>query len=92
MIRTFRHKGLQTFFYTGSRKGIQAFHANKLHLQLIALDSAKTPEDMNIPGWNLHKLRGELEGYWSVRVNGNWRLLFQFDGEDAILADYQDYH
>jgi proteic killer suppression protein len=56
------------------------------------LDVASKPEDMNIPGWRLHALHGELNGHWSVEVNGNWRLTFCFDDGDAILVDYQDYH
>jgi len=67
-------------------------HANKLNEQLTVLNAATKPEHMNIPGWNLHPLRGELAGHWAVSVNGNWRLTFSFDGEDAILVDYQDYH
>jgi len=67
-------------------------HANKLNEQLTVLNTATKPEHMNIPGWNLHPLRGELAGHWAVSVNGNWRLTFSFDGEDAILVDYQDYH
>ena len=92
MIRTFRHKGVEQFFRTGSRAGIQPKHASKLRLQLFALDNAKRPEDVNAPGWRLHRLHGELAGHWSVDVSGNWRLTFAFEGEDAVLLDYQDYH
>lgn len=92
MIKSFRHKGLRKFFETGSTAGIQAKHATKLQIQLTALDSAKGPEDMNAPGWKLPPLEGSLSGHWSITVNGNWRLTFTFDGEDAILVDYQDYH
>lgn len=92
MIKTFRHKGLEAFFRTGSKAGIQPHHAGKLQVLLTALDSAKRPEDMNAPRWRLHPLEGELAGHWSVWVNGNWRLTFRFDGEDAELVDYQDYH
>ncbi|MDT8896335.1 type II toxin-antitoxin system RelE/ParE family toxin [Halomonas sp. I1] len=92
MIKSFRHKGLRKFFETGSTAGIQAKHATKLQIQLTALDSAKCPEDMNVPGWKLHPLKGNLRGHWTITVNGNWRLTFTFDGEDAILVDYQDYH
>lgn len=92
MIRTFRHKGLERFFRTGSVGGIQPKHAPRLRLQLFALDNAKRPEDMKAPGWRLHRLRGELEGYWAVDVSGNWRLTFAFQGEDAVLVDYRDYH
>lgn len=92
MIKTFRHKGLETFFRTGSRKGIQPSHGAKLRLQLGVLDNARGPEDMNVQGWRLHSLSGKLVGHWSVTVNGNWRLTFRFDGDDAELVDYQDYH
>ena len=92
MIRSFRHRGIERFFRTGSKAGIQAKHAEKLRLQLFALDNAKAPSDMNAPGWKLHRLLGSMEGHWSIRVSGNWRLTFRFEGEDAILVDYQDYH
>lgn len=92
MIKTFRHKGLQAFFETGSKAGIQPHHAPRLLRQLTRLDLAKCPADMNIPGWGLHPLAGNLDGHYSVTVNGNWRMTFAFDGEDATLVDYQDYH
>ena len=92
MIKTFRHKGVQQFFRSGSKAGIQAKHAPKLRKQLFALDNARRPEDMNAPGWRLHTLHGDLRGHWSVEVSGNWRLTFAFQGEDVILVDYQDYH
>ena len=91
MIKTFRHKGLEAFFRTGSKAGIRPDHAEKLRKQLFALDVAKSPEDMNTPGWRLHQLSGK-EKHWSVTVNGNWRLVFGFDGKDAELVDYLDYH
>lgn len=77
---------------TGSKAGIQPTHADNLSLQLYALDGAKSPADLKMPGWRLHPLKGNLKGHWSMRVNGNWRLTFRFEGEDAILIDYQDYH
>ncbi len=92
MIRSFRNNGIERFFKSGSKAGIQPKHAEKLRRQLFALDNAKEPKDMNAPGWRLHHLRGELSGHWSVDVSGNWRLTFMFDGNDAILVDYQDYH
>lgn len=92
MIKSFRHKGIEDFFLTESKAGIQPKHAQKLKIQLFVLTNAKSAKDMNAPGWNLHALRGNLEGHWSVAVNGNWRLTFAFEGEDAILVDYQDYH
>lgn len=92
MIKHFRHKGIERFFSTGSRAGIQAAHAPRLARQLSALNSARRAEDMNRPGWNWHSLRGSLAGHWSVSVNGNWRLTFTFEDGDAVLVDYQDYH
>lgn len=92
MIRSFQHKGLQAFFETGRKAGIQPHHAQRLGRQLIRLDLSKAPGDMNIPGWKLHLLTGDLAGHYSVTVNGNWRLTFRFEGEDAVLVDYQDYH
>jgi proteic killer suppression protein len=92
MIRSFRHKGLQRFAETGSKAGIQSAHARKLRILLTALDAAGRPSDMNAPGYALHPLRGNFEGHWSVSISGNWRLTFLFEGEDAILVDYQDYH
>ena len=80
MIRSFRHSGVERFFLTGSKAGIQPSHAGKLNLQLTSLNKAKIPEDMAVAGWNLHLLQGELKGYWSVKVNGNWRLTFRFEG------------
>jgi proteic killer suppression protein len=92
MIKSFRHKGLQGFFETGSKSGIQPDHAQKLRIQLTRLDGSQRPQDMNAPGWRLHRLTGNLDGFWAVTVNGNWRLTFVFEGTDAVLVDYQDYH
>jgi proteic killer suppression protein len=92
VIKTFRHKGIEQFFKTGSKAGIQPKHAQRLRTQLFALDNAKSESDMSAPGWRLHPLKGNLEGHWSVDVSGNWRLTFAFEGTDAVLVDYQDYH
>ena len=92
MIKSFRHKGLQRFFENGSKSGIQAAHANKLRLQLAALDQAKQPQDLSAPAWSLHPLKGEMCGHWAITVNGNWRMVFTFEGNDAVLVDYMDYH
>ena len=92
MIKSFRHNGIEQFFKSGSKAGIQPKHAEKLRRQLFALDNAGAAQDMNAPGWRLHSLRGKLSGHWSVDVSGNWRLTFTFEGDDAILVDYQDYH
>ena len=92
MIKSFEHKGLEAFFRTGSKAGIQPHHANRLRLQLTMLDKARDPKDMNAPGWRLHGLSGDLAGFYSVTVNGNWRVTFRFVGADVELVDYQDYH
>ena len=89
MIRDFRHKELEQFFKTGSKAAIQPSHATRLRLQLAKLDGAKSAADMGLPGWRLHPL---TSGHWSGWVNGNWRLTFDFDGEDAVLVGYRDYH
>lgn len=92
MIKSFRHKGVERVFSTGSKAGIQPKHAKRLRLQLGMLDAATNSVDMALPGWKPHALRGELAGHWAVWVDGNWRLTFSFEGEDAVLVDYQDYH
>jgi proteic killer suppression protein len=83
---------MERFFRTGSTAGIQAKHAKRLRLQLARLDVSSAPNDMAVPGWKLHPLAGGLSGHWAVWVNGNWRMTFTFNGSDAELVDYQDYH
>ena len=92
MIKSFRHKGLEDFFRTGSKAGIQPAHAKRLRLQLAALDAAIDSQGMNLPGWKLHELAGDLAGHCAVSVSGNWRLTFKFEDQDAVLVNYQDYH
>jgi proteic killer suppression protein len=92
LIRCFRHRGLQLFFETGSKAGIQPKHAARLRLQLGRLNVAGQPGDMNRPGWRLHPLKGDLAGYWAVWVDENWRLTFRFEGNDVDVVDYRDYH
>ena len=93
MIIGFRHKGLEAFYRTNSTKGVQAAHARKLRLVLIALDAAQEPAHLqHHAGLRLHPLKGDLKGHWSVWVNGNWRVTFRFVGADVELVDYQDYH
>jgi proteic killer suppression protein len=82
---------LERFFLTGSKAGVQPKHA-ELRLQLFTLNSAKRPGDLGAPGWKLHRLAGELADHWAISVGGNWRVTFKFEGVDAILADYRDYH
>jgi proteic killer suppression protein len=92
MIIGFRHKGLEAFYRTGSTRGIQSAHRNKLLRILAALDAASSPNELNHPGFKLHALKGTLAGHWSVWVNGNWRIIFRFVGGDVDLVDYLDYH
>jgi proteic killer suppression protein len=92
MIDSFRHKGLKRFYQTGSKAGVQAEHARRLRLILARLDAAREPKDMNLPGLRLHAMAGDLEGFWSVMVSGNWRIIFRFNGEDVRDIDYLDYH
>lgn len=92
MIKSFRHKGLERFFGTGSKAGIQPVHAARLRVQLGRLNTAIQPDDMNLPGWRLHRLQGDTQGRWSVRIDANWRLTFAFIGNDAAEVDYLDYH
>jgi proteic killer suppression protein len=92
MIKSLAHKGLEAFFNAGSKKGIQPAHATKLKLQLAALNQARSPHDLSAPGWRLRELKGDLRGYHSITVNGNWRIIFRFVGTDVELVDYLDYH
>lgn len=92
MIQSFRHKGLRRFFESGSAAGIQPRHAKRLRMLLAALDTAQSIEDMNIPGFRLHRLKGADRSRWSVWVNGNWRLTFEFEDAHAYVLDYEDYH
>jgi len=92
MIQSFRHKGLRKFFESGSAAGIQPHHAKRLRMLLAALDTALNIEDMNVPGFRLHSLKGSERGRWSVWVNGNRRLTFEFKDGHAYVLDYEDYH
>lgn len=92
MIQSFRHKGLRRFFETGSVAGIQADHAKRLRMQLAALDTAQTVQDMDVPGFRLHPLKGADRGRWSIWVNANWRVTFEFHEGNAHAVDYEDYH
>jgi proteic killer suppression protein len=92
MILTFRHKGLEAFYRTGSTARIQAIHAKRLRELLTALSVAAGPQDLMRPSWRLHGLSGDRAGFHAVTVQANWRLTFQFVGEDVELLDYLDYH
>ena len=92
MIRGFRHKGLRRFFDTGSKSGVHAQHVDRLRLVLAQLNAATAPRDMDLPGLNLHPLKGERKGTWAVSVSGNWRVTFRFVGKEADAVGYEDYH
>jgi len=92
MIRGFKHKGLEKFFLKGSKSGIQAKHATRLRLILGRLNASSSPKDMDLPGLKLHELGGNRKDIWSVWVSGNWRVTFRFEGKDADVVDYEDYH
>ncbi|NCJ06524.1 Killer protein [Synechococcales cyanobacterium C] len=92
MIQSFRHKGLAKFYETASITGIQPNHAKRLRMLMAALDTAVTIQDMDIPGFRLHRLKGKDSERWSVRISGNWRLTFEFHDGQAHIVDYEDYH
>jgi proteic killer suppression protein len=92
VILSFRHKGLQKLFESGSAAGIQPHHVKRLRMLLVALDTAVFVEDMDIPGFRLHPLNGTKPARWSVWVNGNWRMTFEFTDGHAYALHYEDYH
>ena len=92
MIQSFRHRGLKRFFESGDVSGIQPNHGKRLRMLLAALDTAHTIDDMNVPGFRLHPLKGKDRGRWSAWVDGNWRLTFVFRNGQAYVLDYEDYH
>lgn len=92
VVQSFVHKGLERFYRTNSKAGIQAKHATRLRLILSNLDQAEGPEDMDLPGLALHALKGQRKGTWTVKVSGNWRVTFRFVGHEAATVDYEDYH
>ena len=92
MIKSFEHKGLQKFFETGSLKGIIPQHKQKLRIRLTALDTATCIEDMDLPGFRLHQLKGRKKGLWAIDVSQNWRIVFKFQDGNAYVVNYEDYH
>ena len=92
MIKSFKHKGLEKFYRTGSTAGVQSTHVKRLRLILSNLDQAESIDDMDLPGLRLHELIGNRQGIWSVVVNGNWRITFRFIDRDAEIVNYEDYH
>ena len=92
MIKSFKHKGLEKFYESGSTRGIQTNHAKKLRMQLAALDTAHSIDDIDIPGYRLHQLTGDRKGIWTITVNANWRLTFEFEEGNVYILNYEDYH
>ena len=92
MIRSFRHKGLKRFYENGDARGVVQQHAEKLGDILARLDASASSSDMDLPGFRLHRLRGELDGFWAVTVRANWRVIFRLENGDAPDVDYVDYH
>lgn len=92
MIKSFKHKGLQRFFTLGSKSGIQTSQAARLEERLQALHTAFTIDDMDIPGWRLHALKGDHSGLWAINVSGNWRIVFEYKEGDAYVVNYENYH
>jgi proteic killer suppression protein len=92
MIVSFRHKGLQRFYESNARKGVPSELSPKIARILARLDVAKAPGQMDLPGWRLQPLKGDLQGFWSVWVSGNWRIIFRFQGSDVVQVDRVDYH
>lgn len=92
MIKTFRHKGLKRLFETDNPSGVRADQGRRIKDVLGHLDLAHHPTDLDLPGYRLHPLRGELKGYWSVTISGNWRTIFRFEDGDTLEIDLVDYH
>ena len=92
MIKSFQHKGLQKFYEKGTTVGIQGKHKKRLRLQLIALDTATCIDDMELPGFDLHELKGKRKGIYAIKVSGNWRITFKFEEGNVYIVNYEDYH
>ena len=92
MVESFKHNGLKRLYEKGDRRGVRPDLADKLERILLALDAAVTPQDLDLPGYHLHPLKGDLKGFWSVTVRANWRVIFRFDGGDAYDVELVDYH
>ena len=92
MITTFKHKGLERFFSNSDHRGIPGGSAARIERMLDKLDASIRPDDMNLPGYKFHGLKGDRKGSYAVTVTGNWRITFEFDGEHAVNVDLEDYH
>lgn len=92
MLRTFRHKGLKRLFEKDNPSGVRADQAARIRDVLAHLDRAAVPTELDLPGYRLHALKGDLKGYWSVAISGNWRIVFRFENGNAFDVDLMDYH
>ncbi len=92
MIRSFKHRGLRRLYEDDDRRGIRPDLVEHVQDILARLDRAETPQAMNLPGYRLHPLKGDLRGFWSVTVRANWRIVFRFEGVDAFDVELTDYH
>ncbi len=92
MIKSFKHKGLKKFYESGNKASIKSSHNKKIRIQLTALNTATCIEDMNLPGFRLHSLKGKRKGLWAIDVSKNWRIVFRFDEGNVYVVDYEDYH
>ncbi|MDZ7725681.1 MAG: type II toxin-antitoxin system RelE/ParE family toxin [candidate division KSB1 bacterium] len=92
MIKSFKHKGLQKFYETGTTSGIQPAHEKKLRIRLAAFDTAIILDDLDLPGFRLHCLKGKMQKSWAIDVSKNWRITFQFIDGDVYIVNYEDYH
>lgn len=92
MIKSFKHKGLERFFLTGKKSGINPEHGNRIRLILARLHASTSPRDMSLPGLQLHPLQGKWNDFYAVSVSGNWRIVFRFQDHDVFDVNYVDYH
>jgi len=92
MIKSFKHKGLERLFTKGDLRGVPAQSAARIERMLDLLDAVTKPEDMNLPGYKFHALKGDRAGQFAVTVTGNWRIVFCFDDGDAAEVSFEDYH
>jgi toxin HigB-1 len=92
MIRTFKHRGLKRLYERGDRSGIRPDLVNTVLEILTLLDSATSPQALNVPGYRLHPLKGDMKGLWSMTVRANWRIVFRFEGTNAFDIELIDYH
>ena len=92
MIKSIKHKSLKKFYETGNKSGIESGHNKKLRIQLTALNTAICIEDMDLPGFRLHQLKGNRKGFWAINVSKNWQIVFKFEEGNVYVVDYEDYH